>query len=260
MILCSLWEWFRECVRRPSVLISVTVGVLVSAVGLRHVHLSGAAGLNSLALAISADILIWYAWETRRLRIVAQEQAKSAQDAHTFTAITTINDALSTERGYVLRRELHAHFWLAFLAAIEKALGQECVENGSPKMSAIMELQPDHGKLQNFGQVLRDEHPGENDPLTAIESTLMALDSVALPAACGIQAAERAAKAVAPMFERTARYTLPFIAIHIRLRGQPRHREQYLRLLNQLHQNKDIDLTNEDVMWLRALLLHAKNA
>jgi len=255
----SSWESFRESVGWCFRLI-IVVAVLVFAVGLLDVCLRGAAGLNSLALVITADILIWYAWETRLLRIEAQKQAQSAEDAHTFSAITTINDALSTERGYVLRRELHARFLPAFVAAIEKALGPECVENGLAKMSAILKLEPDDEKLRNFAQALLDQRQGENDPLTAIESTLMALDSVALPVACNIRAARRAAKAVAPIFERTAKYTLPFIAIHMRLRGQPRHREQYLWLLSQLHQDKEVDLTNEDVLWLGALLPPAKNA
>jgi hypothetical protein len=190
-------------------------------------------------LALTAGLLAWYACETYRLR-------KSTEESNTFSALARIHEGLSNDLSYRLRGLLHS---TAYCDQLTKAMSEvevlkSCVQDGRVSAAAIAKLLD--GKWAREDEALRrfneqldkvsiDLKPGQdNSALSVVERVLLSLDAIALPATLKINSAQEATKAYKPIFEKTARHILPFVAIQMRLRGDRLYKWHYLRVLDQL--------------------------
>ncbi len=70
--------------------------------------------------------------------------------------------------------------------------------------------------------------------MEVVELTLASLNTMALAVHQGIEAARRVACEYKPVFERTAKHTIPFIAIQRTLRGERAYMMHYVALLDRL--------------------------
>lgn len=190
--------------------------------------------IQTIILAITAGIVLWYTMETYGLRKETVKQTK-------FTTLTTIHERLTNRVSYEIRGYLLTNFANDLAKVTGNVLGTQYVTNkaGADRVDVDMvkSLQKDKNMLHKFNQELRAcQTPVPNvNALEAVEWTLLDFDVIALPVWMGIEPAKEVAGAYKPVLERTAEEIIPFVAIHQQLRGDPKYKMHYLYLLRELN-------------------------
>ena len=197
--------------------------------------------IQTIILAITAGIVLWYTIETHRLRKETVKQTEKLHQANAFTTLTAIHERLTNRVSYEIRGYLLTNFANDLAKVTTSVLGAQCVTNkaGADRVDVdkVKSLQKDKNMLHKFTKELRACQtlvPNVN-ALEVVEWTLLDFDVIALPIWMGIEPAKEVARAYKPVLERTAEEIIPFVAIHQQLRGDPKYKMHYLYLLRELH-------------------------
>lgn len=197
--------------------------------------------IQTIILAITAGIVLWYTIETHKLRKETVKQTERLHQANAFATLTAIHERLTNRVSYEIRGYLLTNFANDLAKATTKVLGAHYVTNkaGAYKVDVdkLKSLSEDKNMLHKFNEELRAcQTPVPNvNALEAVEWTLSDFDVIALPIWMTIEPAKEVAKAYKPVLERTAEEIIPFVAIHQRLRGNLRYKMHYLNLLRNLY-------------------------
>jgi hypothetical protein len=226
------WDWMRR--EWAPILISVMVAV---SIGLgwefRESLKENAGAAQTVTVIVLVLITTLYAWHTRQIAVETGE-------ANVFQTLTAVHRAMSDDRSQRLRGYLLGDFANHLADATDQVLGQEYLtsERGHSRVSirkVLSGLRKDISKLSEFNKRLDYDSPVKGVVINeAVEFTLSQFDLVALPVWMDIKAAKEAAKAYRSVLEATSHPILPFVAIQQQLRGDPKYREHYLRLLQHL--------------------------
>lgn len=198
-------------------------------------------GLMAYVLAVTAGMVWKYAAETQKLRELTKKSNEMLRQSTEFSALIEIHQQLGSRPTYRLRRLLYTEFDERLGAAVKESLDAGYLDNNDRvKIDAILErLSANSEKLHRFNKKLRmNPYPlptpkGKEDVtfLEIVERTLLPFDAIAVPFCEGIESAARAAVLYRPILERTAGHIIPFVAIQIKLRGEPNYKLHYLCLL-----------------------------
>ncbi len=197
--------------------------------------------IQTIIIAITAGIVLWYTIETYRLRKETVKQTESLRQANAFTTLTAIHERLTNRVSYEIRRYLLTNFANDLAKVTINVLGAKYVTNKAGKyrvdVEKVKSLQKDNSMLHKFNEELGAcQTPNPNvTALDAVEWTLLDFDVIALPFWMGIEPAKEVAGAYKPILERTGEEIIPFVAIHQQLRGDPKYKMHYLYLLRELN-------------------------
>ena len=179
--------------------------------------------------------------ETRRLRKETAELRKDASEDYAFSAITEVCKTLGSVRPYKLRGYLHRRFDQELRQAVTATVGEQFVNRQKRIDTAkiVGELHANEGQLNDLNTELNNRFIGvgtnsEATALETVETTLFSFDSVAFGTFEGLPSAQWAARVYRSAFQGTAEHILPFVALQMKLRGDPEFRFHYIWLLYKL--------------------------
>jgi len=214
------------CITIVGVIVIVVAGAITTFCSKDH---------GALVNALVGAVVVLYTAETYRLRRITHGAA-------VFDATTRIHQVLSSTEAYELRGLLHEYFGAAFREVVA-----EC-ETLRPLLDDGMvlripdlvrgALRPDEYALRCFRRAMRARligPPNQQKSLSQVaERTLLAFDVVTIAASEGITSAQDALEAYKDVFVKTAKLLLPFVAVHMRLRGESAYKWHYLWALDRL--------------------------
>jgi len=178
--------------------------------------------VQTVVLTITAVIVLWYAWETRKL-------AKEAADSNTLHAVAVIGDRFTGETTQKnLRFLTSTDFWdLGFNRMKEF---RDKYRNTPEKKKNRLIL------LEEFTSDLRTTTLREygTNCLDAIEGMLTDIEMIAIPLSLHVKAAEKLAESYRSLIERTSESLLLFVEIERELRDDPKYRKAYVDMLKWL--------------------------
>lgn len=199
--------------------------------------------IQTVVLALTAVIVVWYTNETKKLRKEAEKETEAVRKANTFSTIVEIHRRLCDEKSYAMRQYVHATFIGALRSSVDKVLGPEYLIMKDPTQKISVErvferLRESEKELTKFNTDLTrfKSDDGSYTALDAVERTLLDFDLIGLAVCMGIESAMKIAEAYRPVIQRTAKEILPFVAIQKQLRAgsDPEYKKHYLCLLRKL--------------------------
>lgn len=174
-----------------------------------------------------------------------ETESTRSQNALLFTAFAAVHERLASRDSYRVRRYLNSAFPAQLLKVARAVLGAECVERDDGQrerlsVSWIREnIQGDPERRAQFNRLLSEEDgpDADMDALEAVEKALMDCDIIAVPLFLDKKNtyAQRLSEAYRSVLLKTGEVSLPFIAIHQQLRGDPCYKDGFLELLNGLN-------------------------
>jgi hypothetical protein len=223
--------------------------------------------VQTYVVTLTGIVVAYYTYETSRIRRTAEtqiaiagnqlqfafeqmevvrQQTEQARQASEFAAYTRIHELLSNETSRRTRGHLYVGFYQVLAAAVENTLGSGAGHRGVPGVNIrwiLDNVQAQSARHEQLSMLLAD--PAQLDPpylwhppvdfLGVAESVLLDLDMIAGPLYRGNRAVEEAARLYRTVIERTAPSLLPFVAVQMRLRGDPSYGTHYRYLLEWLH-------------------------
>ncbi len=259
----------ETCLKPVTILV---VGLAALAAALLVEWLShGVMPMTVPTLGATALVVLLYTSVTARIH-------ETSSDNTTMACFTQIHTVMSSDSAYEHRRVLHEQGPRAWkdLATPPARKGSNTEHeqqvmirthisgllnpgNKPTLVGALGNITPHPQTRAEFHRVLRahaSQFPigGLMNLPEAIEQTLIAMDIITLPYAYRVAQAEAALMAYGPVFDRTAKVLLPFVAMEMYLRGQREYKYHYLLSMQALGERGALSLDEQSSAYLKALL------